>query len=362
MNLMIKRLCIFTISFAFDRQGLINFLEKIIPPEVELFLFVSRECKGKYYSTRAEIIESESSKYLCFLELRKFCRKNKIDRIFTLGALPQEGFIATFSTFLTKTNFISYLVVNPYRAFLLRFNKHSVKAFFEFLGLYFLLPFPQKICVITEYLTDLSKRFFPHFRYKIFYLKYPINTEIFKKKNKEKIRKKLNLAKKQKIAIFVGRIEYLKGADIILEIAKEKKDILFIMIGQVRDKSLVDEKLPNVKIIDSLSSKESEKLCDYYNAADLCLFPSRIESFALVPREAMACGTPAIVADITGMNIIKEATKVPLYTDKISEKVDHFFNMTEKQRRMLSKRSQNYVLKECSGEVCKQLYIEQLLL
>ena len=39
----------------------------------------------------------------------------------------------------------------------------------------------------------------------------------------------------------------------------------------------------------------------YYNAADLCVVPSLYEPFGIVPLEAMACGTPVVVARVGGM-------------------------------------------------------------
>ena len=39
-----------------------------------------------------------------------------------------------------------------------------------------------------------------------------------------------------------------------------------------------------------------ERLADYYRAADVCIVPSRAESFGLVALEAAACGTPVVAA------------------------------------------------------------------
>ena len=64
--LMISRFCIFTMGFAYNRQGLIDYLSKIMPPNVELFLFITNECKGKYVSSRFKIYESSFNKYSCF--------------------------------------------------------------------------------------------------------------------------------------------------------------------------------------------------------------------------------------------------------------------------------------------------------
>ena len=39
----------------------------------------------------------------------------------------------------------------------------------------------------------------------------------------------------------------------------------------------------------------------YYRAADVCIVPSRTESFGLVALEAAACGTPVVAADVGGL-------------------------------------------------------------
>lgn len=45
-------------------------------------------------------------------------------------------------------------------------------------------------------------------------------------------------------------------------------------------------------------------LVDYYRAADVCLVPSRSESFGLVALEAAACGTPVVAAAVGGLRTI----------------------------------------------------------
>src|SRR5439155_14174753 len=42
-------------------------------------------------------------------------------------------------------------------------------------------------------------------------------------------------------------------------------------------------------------------LSTYYRAADVCLVPSRSESFGLVALEAAACGTPVVAAAVGGL-------------------------------------------------------------
>ncbi len=56
----------------------------------------------------------------------------------------------------------------------------------------------------------------------------------------------------------------------------------------------------NIKILDGkLSDDDFIKL---YNHVDCVLSPTRGEGFGLIPFEALACGTPVIVTDDTGMD------------------------------------------------------------
>ena len=47
-----------------------------------------------------------------------------------------------------------------------------------------------------------------------------------------------------------------------------------------------------------------EQLADYYRAADVCVVPSRTESFGLVALEAAACGTPVVAANVGGLRLL----------------------------------------------------------
>jgi D-inositol-3-phosphate glycosyltransferase len=45
-------------------------------------------------------------------------------------------------------------------------------------------------------------------------------------------------------------------------------------------------------------------LSTYYRAADVCVVPSRSESFGLVALEAAACGTPVVAAAVGGLRTL----------------------------------------------------------
>ena len=47
-----------------------------------------------------------------------------------------------------------------------------------------------------------------------------------------------------------------------------------------------------------------DRLATFYRAADVCVVPSRAESFGLVALEAAACGTPVVAAGVGGLRSI----------------------------------------------------------
>jgi D-inositol-3-phosphate glycosyltransferase len=47
-----------------------------------------------------------------------------------------------------------------------------------------------------------------------------------------------------------------------------------------------------------------ERLSTFYRAADVCVVPSRAESFGLVALEAAACGTPVVAAAVGGLTTL----------------------------------------------------------
>jgi D-inositol-3-phosphate glycosyltransferase len=47
-----------------------------------------------------------------------------------------------------------------------------------------------------------------------------------------------------------------------------------------------------------------DSLVRWYRAADVCVVPSRTESFGLVALEAAACGTPVVAANVGGLRAL----------------------------------------------------------
>jgi len=136
-----------------------------------------------------------------------------------------------------------------------------------------------------------------------------VDTERFRPMNRSHIRRQLGLPLKEPLVLFVGRIEPLKGIDILLRAVSriESSFRLLVVGGDGKDaerkaqlRALAD-KLGIGERVSFLDAVPHENLPLYYNAADVCVVPSHYESFGLVALEAMACGIPVVASRVGGL-------------------------------------------------------------
>ena len=122
-----------------------------------------------------------------------------------------------------------------------------------------------------------------------------------------------------RMILFVGRIEPLKGLDVLLEsIAQmrardvsEEYRFCLVVIGGEADGNDMSAEMNRIQalreqyglqdLVAFLGKRSQDTLPYYYSAAEVVVVPSHYESFGMVALEAMACGTPVVASQVGGL-------------------------------------------------------------
>lgn len=145
-----------------------------------------------------------------------------------------------------------------------------------------------------------------------------VDLERFRPGDPEAAKASLGLAGKR-VALFVGRLQMLKGPDVAIRAVAEAvrrapgptSGLVLVLVGGPSggtDRSLEVARLMELASEERIADRvrfvppmPHEELPRAYQAADVLLAPSRSESFGLVALEAQACGTPVIAASVGGL-------------------------------------------------------------
>jgi D-inositol-3-phosphate glycosyltransferase len=137
---------------------------------------------------------------------------------------------------------------------------------------------------------------------------------------KDEARRKIGFAG-QRLLLFVGRLERLKGVETILRalaLAADRRhhDVRLLVLGEDSRDAEQSEKdrlralaveLGIADRVEFLGSVAHHELPYFYAAAEACLMPSYSESFGLVGLEAQACGCAVIASNVAGLaSVVRE--------------------------------------------------------
>jgi len=130
-----------------------------------------------------------------------------------------------------------------------------------------------------------------------------IDTRLFRPTPRDAARRVLGFPAEEKVILWAGRIEPLKGLERLVEalgILRRSGTKLIIAGGDEHNQEVVAKLRSRVAElgisgrVDFLGAIRQEDLPLYYSAADLTAVASYYESFCLVILESLACGTPVV--------------------------------------------------------------------
>jgi len=130
--------------------------------------------------------------------------------------------------------------------------------------------------------------------------------------DRSRARRALGLPAEGRMLLFIGRIQPLKGADVAVGALEHlrREDAFLVVAGGAsgpggqaeveRVHALVDRAGLSDRV-HFFPPQPHELVSTFCRAADVCLVPSRTESFGLVALEAGACGVPVVATSVGGL-------------------------------------------------------------
>jgi starch synthase len=140
----------------------------------------------------------------------------------------------------------------------------------------------------------------------------PVDVSVWRPGDRAAARERLGFPPGTSVVAWHGRVQVeKKGLDVLLDAWKNVSNqrdagtVRLVLIGDGPDRELLRDSiaangLAGVTFYDS-HVHDREILRSYLVAADVYVFPSRYEGFAVAPIEAMACGLPVVAADCFGI-------------------------------------------------------------
>jgi D-inositol-3-phosphate glycosyltransferase len=186
----------------------------------------------------------------------------------------------------------------------------------------------------------------------------------------------VGLKPEDRMVLFVGRIEPLKGVDTLIQAMsslqlQERQRVHLAIIGgdpAASPRKMSAEMARLQKLCDDLSvgqtvvflgKRDQDRLPYYYSAAELVVMPSHYESFGMVALEAMACGTPVIASEVGGLAyLVKDGetgfTIPDQEPDMLCEKISWLLNDPDLHSTMSQRAveyAQDYAWEKVAGQI-----------
>lgn len=138
-----------------------------------------------------------------------------------------------------------------------------------------------------------------------------VDLAVFRPGDRRAARAALGLPADEQMVAFVGRIQPLKGPEILLQAAAELPGVRIVVVGGPSGSGLAAPdglvrlagELGISARVTFLPPQSRADLATVFQAADLVAVPSYSESFGLVALEAQACGTPVVAAAVGGLPV-----------------------------------------------------------
>ncbi len=138
-----------------------------------------------------------------------------------------------------------------------------------------------------------------------------VDLERFSPVGKSAARRALGIGEDERVVLYVGRMDPLKGIDILLRalpLMECGDNARALIVGGSQrgdaERARLESLAAKLEVADAttfVGPVPQAELPAYYSAADVFVAPSHSESFGLAALEAMSCGTPVVASRVGGL-------------------------------------------------------------
>ena len=210
----------------------------------------------------------------------------------------------------------------------------------------FAKKYPTQLCACSKYAGEWI--YGKNSQFKVIYNAIDLDKYKYNENLRKQIRDELGVYNKFVIG-HIGRFCYQKNHDLLIdifvEVLKQKKDAVLLLIGEGELEDTIKEKVKKLNIEDKVfflgKRNDAHK---YYQAMDVFLLPSRYEGLGMVAIEAQAACLPVVCSE----NVPKEveiSDKV-YFANSIDDYAELVVRLSKKDRFDTSK-----ILKEAGYDI-----------
>lgn len=179
----------------------------------------------------------------------------------------------------------------------------------------------DKIIFVSLYERRLAERDFEIPNKKIDHIINGINLEEFEEKGLDRDAKKI---------LYIGRLEEYKGVQHIIGALPFLSGYRSVIVGQGPYEEVLKNLAEDLGVGDRVEWQKNlsrEDLLDHYRSAGIFVMPSSFEAFGITVAEALASGTPCIVATGSALEEFVDGkaclgVKRPINTKELAEKIE----------------------------------------
>lgn len=286
-------------------------------------------------------------------EIKKIIKDNEINIVHGHG-IRADGIISKISSG-NNIKTCSTLHNYPYYDYVMTYGKLK-----GYIMASFHIRYLKKIKSANACSKSISNFLMENKDYRINYVQNGIDLENYYKvsvNNKELLRKKLGLPLDKKVYISVGHLSDRKDPLTIINAFIELNDRYLVFLGDGHLKHLCNNKISKSKNIDIKGFVSN--VSEYLQASDYFISASKAEGLPNTVMEAMACGLPCLLSDISPHIEILEFDKKCgriFKKENVNDIIEKVIGIEKENYNELSLRAQELVKNNLSADIMSKKY------